>query len=446
MFNCQTENETIEINESNLLEKFQNRFNPKDYKNALPYEFDVQWDNLTKNYSEELETHFYEFPIIYTSKFNPDEIHKSKKRNYNLSYKVFITENEEKKHEYYILRSYQKNAKENANNSEEFTGFIHLLNKNGNIIFAKKLEKGIEDSKKFYNDEFKHLRKKDENLQARVEEGCFTITTEHWTDWYINVNGTWSYQKSIYEGSTTQKICYGYWVPDLFKAGGGGAGTYKNTGGDAGVYGNCTGSECKYKIDDAEITNVIEEPETPILNINNYLNCFDTTKPAQLTIYVDQPIANQDDSWTSGAGKAGHAFISITQGNLTRSWGLYPEGNANPFNSNDPHAFGNNSQDEFDVSITFTINHVSLLNIIDDATNYNLNYDLDTNNCTDYVIQAAGLAGITLPDPQSSWPNGGGSNPGAFGQALRTMTLTNGMTRNNTTGTAAQNASPSNCN
>ena len=196
--------------------------------------------------------------------------------------------------------------------------------------------------------------------------------------------------------------------------------------------------------DDEAIDFIFEEPDTPIINMANYLKCFDLTKPAQFTIYVDQPIANQDDSWTGGKDKAGHAFISITQGGLTRSWGLYPEGDANPFKPSDPHAFGDNSQDEFDVSITLTINRWSLLNIINDAKNYNLNYNLNSNNCTDYVIQAAELAGITLPDPQSTWPKGGGSNPGAFGQSLRAMTSTNGMVINRTTGIAPQNTN--NCN
>lgn len=194
------------------------------------------------------------------------------------------------------------------------------------------------------------------------------------------------------------------------------------------------------------VESVLEAPELLIEDMENYLRCFDTTKSAQLTIYIDQPIANQSDAWTTGDGKAGHAFINLTQGNLTRSWGLYPSGTAGPYSPDDPHAFGNNMNDEFDVSITITINQSSLFNIVEDARNYNINYDLNTNNCTDYVIQTAQLAGIALPDPQSTWTNGGGSNPGAFGQAIRTMTLVNGMTRNNTGGNAGNNTTPINCN
>lgn len=429
----------------------QNKFNSNEYKKALNYDFTVNWDNPLKQSSEELGTEYYEFPIIFTSKFNPDEIYKNKpkKSKYYIGYKLIVTENEKQEYKYYILRFYQENYEETKNldmslaSSESFTGIIHLLNSNGDIVFAKKLVEGIENNKKFYN--FKKQRHEEENLQSREDEDCTTETTYYYTDNYVRWgDGPAVYVSSTLTGYTTTTTCSSPWLPNLDTTGGGG-GLY-NSSGSGGVYNNCSGVECKYKIDNVEVVTVLAAPDSPIDNMENYLNCFDTTKPAQLTIYVDQPIANQNDSWTSGNGKAGHAFISITQGNLTRSWGLYPEGDANPFNSNDPHAFGNNSQDEFDVSITVIINHASLLNIIEDTENYNLNYDLNTNNCTDYVIQTAGLAGITLPDPQSTWPGGGGSNPGAFGQELRTMNLTNGMTRNETTGTANQNASPSNCN
>ena len=228
-------------------------------------------------------------------------------------------------------------------------------------------------------------------------------------------------------------------------------GSEKNYGGGIGINnggnsnfcrnGRVVNGEC---VEDDE--NILEAPEAPIEDMQKFLKCFNSTQSAKLTIYVDQPIANQNDSWTSGNGKAGHAFISITQGSLTRSWGLYPAGQANPFNTNDPHVFGNNSQDEFDVSISKTINSTSLRNILDNARNYNRNYDLNSNNCTDYVISVGNLAGINLPDPQSTWPGGSGSNPGAFGQALRIMPLTNGMTRNTVTGISTQQASPYNCN
>lgn len=454
LISCEKEVEISSIEKTPLLEILQSSFNANEYKKAIPYSFVINWSNPLMGFSEELETKYYEFPIIYTSNFNPNENQKGKfqKRKYNISYKLLVTESEEHEYKYYILKFYQENLKNisaienNLLGNSNFTGYTHLLNNNGDIVFAKIFKKGIEDNKKFYNKEFKELSKKDKNFYAKIEEECTTVTIYHYTDNYIRWgNDPAIYVSTTYNGSTTETSCELYWLPDLEISGGGGGGEYSKTD-DGGVYNNCVGSTCKYQINDVEITTVLDAPDSPIVDVTDFLKCFDTSKSAQLTIYVDQPIANQNDSWTKASGKAGHVFISLKQGSLTRSWGLYPEGDASPFNKSDPHAFGNNSQNEFDVSITTTINHASLLNIINDAENYNINYNLDSNNCTDYAIQAAGLVGINLPDPQSNWPNGSGSNPGAFGEAIRGMTLPSGMTRNITTGISAQHSSPSNCN
>ncbi|QHI37373.1 hypothetical protein IMCC3317_27520 [Kordia antarctica] len=186
---------------------------------------------------------------------------------------------------------------------------------------------------------------------------------------------------------------------------------------------------------------VFEGPEVLVPNIRDYLDCFSLLESAEITIYVDQPVPNTDDTWVStGDIKAGHSFVKIKQGNVTRVFGLYPAGDADPIAPNDPHAFGNNEGYEFHVSITFSVSGGALQQIISNANNYNQNYDLNNNNCTDYAIQTAQSVGLTLPDPQKSWLGGGGSSPGAFGQALRNMQLPNGMTRNTTGGNASANS------
>ena len=53
LWNCQTENEVIENNEPTLLEKLQNNFNLENFKEALPYDFEVNWNNTLKQYSHE---------------------------------------------------------------------------------------------------------------------------------------------------------------------------------------------------------------------------------------------------------------------------------------------------------------------------------------------------------------------------------------------------------
>jgi len=189
---------------------------------------------------------------------------------------------------------------------------------------------------------------------------------------------------------------------------------------------------------------VYEGPDKPITSMADYLKCFDISKGAQLTIYVNQPIANSNKAWTMTGDKAGHSFIGITQNGVSRVWGLYPETNASPYNPNDPHAFGNNEGDSYDISISFVINASALQSITTNAINYQKNYDLNSNNCTDYVLGIAGSSGLFLPDPQSTWPNGGGSNPGAFGEALRQMSLPQETTIDTDGGSAINNNG--NCN
>lgn len=258
LWNCQTESGVIENNESSLLENFQNNFNYEDFKEALPYDYDVNWNNPLKQYSEELETSYYEFSIAYTSKFNPDEIYKSKtqKNKYNISYKILITANEKKEYTYYVVKFYKENSKNTSHleksfaGSSNFSGFIHLLNKSSDIVFAKKFEAGIEDSKKFYNQEFKDKRNKDENLYARVEETCTTVTTHQWTDNYVRWgNGPPILVSSTYNGSTQTESCESYWLPDLNIFGGSGAGLYiKNSIG--GIYNDCQTASCRHQIRD----------------------------------------------------------------------------------------------------------------------------------------------------------------------------------------------------
>jgi hypothetical protein len=258
LWNCQTENEVIENNEPTLLEKLQNNFNVENFKEALPYDFEVNWNNTLKQYSEELETSYYEFPITYTSKFNPDEIIKSKsqKSKYNISYKILITENEKQEYKYYVVKFYKENSKNTSHleksfaGSSDFSGFIHLLNKGGDIVFAQKFEGGIEDNKKFYNNEFKKKRNKDENLYARVDETCTYVTTHKWTDNYIRWgNDAPILVSSTYNGSTTTKSCESYWLPDLNIFGGSGAGLYiRNRIG--GIYNDCKTPNCRYQIRD----------------------------------------------------------------------------------------------------------------------------------------------------------------------------------------------------
>lgn len=243
---------------------------------------------------------------------------------------------------------------------------------------------------------------------------------------------------------TEDAIClyYGYWdVNDEFHAYylvgcyGGGSGT---SGGTS--YGSGGGK------DDSDPTvgnNVITllGPEVTIADIMAYLKCINLNQSAELIIYIDQPIANRADSYSASTGypDPGHSFIAIQQGDVRRIFGYYPATNVYPNAPNDPRAFGNDQGHTFDVSISIPISPSQLVDIIGYTANAPSTYNLNTYNCTDFVIGIGNLGGLNLPDSYGTWPGGGGSNPGQLGQYVRGMVLPVNANRQTTSASSASN-------
>ena len=46
-------------------------------------------------------------------------------------------------------------------------------------------------------------------------------------------------------------------------------------------------------------------------------------------------------------------------------------------------------------------------------------YNLNTFNCTTWVVQVLSMIGINAPSNTSTWPFGKGLNPGQFGEDLK---------------------------
>ena len=179
----------------------------------------------------------------------------------------------------------------------------------------------------------------------------------------------------------------------------------------------------------------LPSPDTPIESIEEYLDCFDRSLPATLTIYVDQALANTDNAFWLDAG---HCFIGITQNGNESIFGFHPKDGAKEEGPN-TSILGDDSGEEFDVSITIEISADQLSRALFCAHNYPNVYDLSDFNCTDFAINMAAKGGLTLPDTYKSWPNGGGSCPGQLGQDIRKMTLPAGVTPNYSGGDAPNN-------
>ncbi|WP_406025728.1 hypothetical protein [Winogradskyella sp.] len=175
---------------------------------------------------------------------------------------------------------------------------------------------------------------------------------------------------------------------------------------------------------------VVEGPDNPIVDILDFLECFDTTEDASFTIYALEP---NPGSGESNAGSAvGHAFISIVQGTNMSTYGFYPVSDwINPcINSSGTSVLGNDGGQVFTASHTVNISSSQLQQILDLSSSVNNVYDLDTYNCTDFAIDAANLAGLGFSACNGSWTCGAGSNPGALGMEIRNKNATNGEPTN----------------
>lgn len=170
--------------------------------------------------------------------------------------------------------------------------------------------------------------------------------------------------------------------------------------------------------------------------MQEYLECFDLSQPAIITIFVDQPIANSELVISASDG-VGHTFIGISQNGNRSVFGFYPSGSAGPVFPSDPGIMGNDSAHPWDVSITVNITAPKLQQIINLSINYPQIYDLNDYNCTDFGIDIANICGLNFPDCNSSWVVGSGSNPARLGQYIRETYPINGYYNVNKSGGTA---------
>jgi hypothetical protein len=171
---------------------------------------------------------------------------------------------------------------------------------------------------------------------------------------------------------------------------------------------------------------VVDGPDKPIEDIEDFLECFDISEPAIFTIYASEPNPGSGDTYSGNV--VGHAYISIKQNSNVSTFGYYPVSNwINPItNSSGPAVLGNDGGEIYSASYTTTISGNQLRDILNSSKHFNSTYDLDTYNCTDFAIEMGNFAGLNLPNCNGSWPGGSGSNPGTLGMEIRALNTNNG--------------------
>ncbi len=146
----------------------------------------------------------------------------------------------------------------------------------------------------------------------------------------------------------------------------------------------------------------------------------------RLVVYIQQPVLGKPTVWVRQGFTAnvGHSFIGLkdTDAKTEIKRGFYPSKSTDPTSPTVPGVVKDNADHSWSVKKEFVISDQQYDKLNQSVASDFKNppeYDLNKNNCTDWVNQKATEVGVTLPDPQGTWPGGQGSNPGMEGQALR---------------------------
>ena len=186
----------------------------------------------------------------------------------------------------------------------------------------------------------------------------------------------------------------------------------------------------KEYISDSIETKETEIESQPIDNNVDITDCFNDGKKAVgygLMVHVKQPKAGQRKVFAS-ISNVGHTFVTLIKFNadsstLSRSFGFYPKKDnllsATPLIPSTSSVFKDDSQHEWDEVVGKFISKRKFDKIIRLVKEYRCKkYNLNSNNCTDFGLDIAAIAGIKIKETISSWPLGKGNNPANAGQSI----------------------------
>ena len=145
-----------------------------------------------------------------------------------------------------------------------------------------------------------------------------------------------------------------------------------------------------------------------------------------ILVHVKQPVPGKRKIF-SGTN-VGHTFITLIKYNndssyVSLSFGFYPRKqnilSGTPLEPSTPSVFKNDSEHQWDEVLGKFISKRRFERILALSSKYSaMEYHLSKNNCTDFGISAAKIAGIEILETSGSWPLGSGNNPGVAGQSI----------------------------
>jgi hypothetical protein len=192
-------------------------------------------------------------------------------------------------------------------------------------------------------------------------------------------------------------------------------------------------------------------PTNPIADVRDYFKCFQNVPGAtyEATICVNQPAPGTRTPWvfalnTGSSGgtspvNVGHTFLVLKEtlpGSdipIVRNVGFYPAIKTTPFDDGGVQGVLNNDDGhEYDISGGFTVTSgdlfFNILSYVMTGNDIGYQYNINSNNCTTFAIDALAAGHIYVPSTTGYWVGGLGNDPGDLGEDLRNSTIT-GMTR-----------------
>ena len=125
---------------------------------------------------------------------------------------------------------------------------------------------------------------------------------------------------------------------------------------------------------------------------------------------------------------AGHTFITLIKynrdsGTVCRSFGFYPQKDnifsGTPLCPTTASVFKNDEGHNWDILLGRFVSRAQFKKVLKLISKFEATeYKLSKNNCADFALQAAAIAGIYIGDTKAKWPLGYGNNPGKIGQSI----------------------------
>lgn len=185
-------------------------------------------------------------------------------------------------------------------------------------------------------------------------------------------------------------------------------------------------------------------------NIKDYNKCFTNVagnaNTYEVKLCVAQPVPGTREAWaasglngSSADGNpvfVGHTFLIFTEKTptqtISRNVGFYPESSVYPYSPSVQGLLNNDEIHDYNISLAITMTSsefTTILDFISQGNNSGYNYNLNSNNCTTFALNALASAGINIQRTAGTWLNGGGLNPGDLGEDIRNMSPPSHITK-----------------